>query len=83
MTRQVLVQTTRHLADRARINHRRMMMAIDSLPSQLQAALTLIGRGGEDIRQVAESEGCSVADIQSRINRAKKRIGARVGICIQ
>jgi RNA polymerase sigma-70 factor (ECF subfamily) len=54
--------------------------ALDLVPSEQREALILVGASGFSYEEAAEICGCAVGTIKSRVNRARQRLAAILGL---
>jgi RNA polymerase sigma-70 factor (ECF subfamily) len=54
--------------------------ALDHVPEEQREALILVGASGFSYEEAAEICGCAVGTIKSRVNRARQRLAATLGL---
>ncbi|MFC4172998.1 sigma-70 family RNA polymerase sigma factor [Microvirga sp. GCM10011540] len=64
----------------ARLEMQDFRRALMKLPSDQREALLLVGAEGYAYEEVAEICGCAVGTIKSRVNRARTRLAALLGL---
>ncbi|MGB0497436.1 MAG: RNA polymerase sigma factor [Rubricella sp.] len=57
-----------------RLNLADFKAAFDQLPDEQREALILVGASGFSYEEAAETCGCAVGTVKSRVNRARKRL---------
>ena len=54
--------------------------ALAELPDDQREALILIGAAGLSYDEAAQISGCAIGTIKSRVNRARRKLGAMLGV---
>jgi RNA polymerase sigma-70 factor (ECF subfamily) len=69
-----------HPAQQGHIDMQDFRRALNELPPDQREALVLVGAAGFSYEEAASISGCAVGTIKSRVNRARARLSALLGV---
>jgi RNA polymerase sigma-70 factor (ECF subfamily) len=69
-----------HPAQQGHIDMQDFRRALNVLPPDQREALVLVGAAGFSYEEAASISGCAVGTIKSRVNRARARLSALLGV---